>query len=69
MWNMQKQVDFEKFGPDPTFWTNMMHTSNLLDPTHIISHFIYIAKHVFNNVDDWLPFVTDVTGWYCAIGR
>ena len=69
MWNMQKEIDFEKYGSNPTFWTNMMYTSNLLDPVHIINHFIYVAKHVFHNVDSWLPFATDLTGWYCAIGR
>ena len=69
MWNMQKVIDFEKYGPNPIYWTNMMYTSNLLDPKHIVTNYIYIAKHVFDNVDSWLPFISEVKGWYYAIGR
>ena len=46
-----------------------MYTSNLLDATHIITNYIYIAKHVFHNIDSWLPFKADMKGWYYAIGR
>jgi len=69
MWNMQKVIDFEKYGLNPTYWTNMIYTSNLLDPRLIITNYIYIAKHTFDNVDSWLPFTSDVIGWYYAIGR
>ena len=47
----------------------MMYTSNLLDPNHIITNYIYIMKHYFDNIDNWLPFHSEVSGWYYAIGR
>ena len=53
---MQKVIDFAKYGENPTYWTNMFYTSDLLDPAKIITNYIYIALHVFENVDSWLPF-------------
>ena len=26
-------------------------------------------KHYFDNIDNWLPFHSEVSGWYYAIGR
>jgi hypothetical protein len=46
-----------------------MYTSNLLDPLHVITHYVYIAKHNYNNVDSWLPFISDIVGHYIGIGR
>jgi hypothetical protein len=66
---MQKVIDFNKYGTNPTYWTNMMYLSNLLDPTKILTNYIYIAKHWFDNIDSWLPFTPSVEGWYYAIGR
>jgi hypothetical protein len=47
----------------------MMYTSNLIDAKHIITNYIYIARHIYANVDQWLPFIDEVKGWYYAIGR
>jgi hypothetical protein len=69
MWAMQKVVDFKKYGLDPTYWTNLMYTASLLDVKLITKNYIYIATHVYDNVDSWLPFTQDITGQYSSIGR
>jgi hypothetical protein len=66
---MQKTINFEDYGLDPTYWTNMMYSSALLDKKLIITNFIYIAKHIFDNVDSWLPFNSDSKGFFWTIGR
>ena len=47
IWTMQKVIDFEKYGSDPTYFTNMIYTSRLLDPLKIFIEYLYIGKHMY----------------------
>ena len=46
-----------------------MYMSQLLDPDRIITNYIYIAKHIFDNLDDYWPFSYTVHGSFYQIGR
>ena len=69
LWNMQKVIDFSDYGEDPTYWTNMIYTSNLLKKDQSTTNRIYIQKHTFNNIDSWIPFAKTYTGLFYQIGR
>jgi hypothetical protein len=69
MWAMYKVIDFDKYGEDPTYWTNTMFSASLLDVKLITDNYIYLAKHVYDNIDSWLPFSSDITGYFYSVGR
>ena len=58
LWNMQKVIDFEKYTHDPTYWTNLMYTSNLLNKGWLNTNYVYISKHIYYNLNSWLPFAS-----------
>jgi hypothetical protein len=66
---MQKVIDFEKYGENPTYWTNLMYASDSLDEKLITNNYIYIAKHIYDNIDSWLPLAQDITGYFFSVGR
>jgi hypothetical protein len=69
MWAMQKVIDFEKYGMDPTYWTNLMYSAANLDEKHFTNNHIYIAKHIYDNIDSWLPLAKEITGKFYSVGR
>ena len=55
------------YGPDPTYQTNLMYASYLLDQKFTINNLIYISRHVYENVDSYWPFAQTFDGLFYQI--
>ena len=67
VWNNQKQIDSEFYGPDPTYSTNEIYEQKLLDPTISHKHYNLVAKNIFNNHDSIWPLTGQESGTFYQI--
>ena len=67
VWIMQKTIDFAAYGPDPTYLTNRLYSSVLLDPSKIWIKYYYIGRHIFSNLDSYWPFVGRKNGYFYQV--
>ena len=64
VWNNQKSIDMEKYGPDPTYENDYRHNIYLLDKERSRTDYIYISEHIFDNVDSYWPFSSTTSGTF-----
>ena len=69
VWQVEKVIDFSMYGPNPTYPTNFIVKSQLLSAEVTVNNNIYIAKHQFENIDNWWPFTGTITGTFYTIDR
>jgi len=66
---MEKVIDFDSYGLDPTYWVNEILKSNLLHEDYIVTNYLYIVKNLYDNLDHWWPFTNRFEGSFYKIGK
>ena len=59
----------QMYGPDPTYQTNLMYALQLLHPKITLTNFLYISRHVYENVDSYWPFAQTLEGLFYHIEK
>ena len=68
-WSLNKVIDFDYYGDDPTYWVNEMLKSNLLHEEYIVTNYLYIANNLYDNQDHWWPFSNRFDGNFYKIDK
>ena len=66
---MNKVINFDSYGPDPTYYVNKLYNSVILDPSRIISNYLLITKNIFSNLDSIWPGAPTMNGFYYSVNR
>ena len=64
LWNNQKNMDMETYGPDPTYTTYKMYDMYLLDPIKSRTNYGNIVLHNYDSLDSYWPFALRFTGFF-----
>ena len=56
VWSTSKKIDSEKYGQNPDYFVNSLISSRIVNPNTSYNNYLYIEKHSFDNLDNWLPF-------------
>ena len=69
VWTIQKIIDYEAYGADPSYYVNHLQRSSLLDPLFIVTQYLYIANNVYDNLDHWWPFSDRFDGNFYQVDK